>query len=105
MKEMNVAMQCLATYNVVINVPDEMELGDAIRYMKNHIDKIPVSHDLVYVPDSDEVDEENCFFLPEYRFGEEMRPGCDGNGLPGRSPIRFRELQDYMDKVKKEKNQ
>ena len=59
MKRLNVTVQCLAVYNSSIEVPDNMTLEEAIEYAKKHINNIPCGT-LTYVPDSDELDEENC---------------------------------------------
>lgn len=60
-KRLNVTVVCFAVYNSGIDVPYEMSLDEAIQYAKNHIDAIPIS-ELEYISDSDEIDEENCYF-------------------------------------------
>lgn len=62
MKVFNVAVQCMAVYNSIIEVPNEFTLKEAIEYAKEHIDEIPISN-LEYISDSDIVDEENCGFV------------------------------------------
>lgn len=64
MKKLNVAVCCLATYNTVIDVPDEMGIEEAIQYAKENIREIPTG-ELNYISDSDEVDEENTYFVEE----------------------------------------
>lgn len=60
-KTLNITAQCLAVYNSSIEVPFDMSLYEAILYAKNHINEIPIS-ELEYISDSDEIDEENCYF-------------------------------------------
>lgn len=60
-KTLNITAQCLAVYNSSIEVPFDMSLSEAILYAKNHINEIPIS-ELEYISDSDEIDEENCYF-------------------------------------------
>ena len=64
MKRLNVSCLCMATYNNSIEVPDDMSLEDAIKYAKDNLDKIHVGI-LEYIPNSDELDEENCYFEGE----------------------------------------
>lgn len=61
MKRLNVTVQCMAVYNSGIDVPDDMTLEEAIKYAREHIDKIPLTV-MDYVSDSDVLDEENCDF-------------------------------------------
>lgn len=61
MKRLNVTVTCMAFYNSGIDVPDEMILEEAIEYAKEHINEIPIG-ELEWIPDSDEIDEENCDF-------------------------------------------
>ena len=61
MKRLNVTVTCMAVYNSGIDVPDEMILEEAIGYAKEHINEIPIG-ELEWIPDSDEIDEENCDF-------------------------------------------
>lgn len=61
MKRLNVTCTCLAVYNSSIKVPDDMLLGEAIGYAKEHIHEIPTGK-LEYISDSDEIDDENCDF-------------------------------------------
>lgn len=61
MKRLNVTIQCLAIYNSVIDVPNDMNIEDAIEYAKNHLSDIPLGV-MEYVHDSDQLDEDNCCF-------------------------------------------
>lgn len=61
MKRLEVTIQCSAVYNGVIEVPDEMNLEQAIEYAKEHIQQVPLG-DLEYIMDSDELIEEQCNF-------------------------------------------
>lgn len=61
MKKLNLTIQCMAVYNSSIDVPDEMEIDEAIEYAKAHLDEAPLGT-LEYVRDSDILDEENCDF-------------------------------------------
>jgi hypothetical protein len=61
MKKLNVTATCMAVYNSSIEVPDEMNLEEAIEYAKEHINEIPLG-EMEYISDSDELDEENCDF-------------------------------------------
>lgn len=61
MKRLNVTVQCMAVYNSGIDVPDEMTIEQAIQYAKEYINEIPLGS-MDYIPDSDELDEENCEF-------------------------------------------
>lgn len=61
MKKLNVTITCEAVYCSSIEVPDNMELEEAIEYAKQHIKEIPLGK-LEWIPDSDEIDEENCDF-------------------------------------------
>ena len=61
MKRLNVTATCMAFYNSGIDIPDEMILEEAIEYAKEHINEIPIG-ELEWIPDSDEIDEENCDF-------------------------------------------
>jgi hypothetical protein len=54
----------MATYNSYIEVPDNMNINEAIQYAKEHISNIPIGV-LEYIPDSDELDDENCDFEDE----------------------------------------
>lgn len=62
MKTFNVSVQCMATYTSSIEVPDNMTREEAIEYAKEHIDEIPIKSELEYIGDSEELDEENCYF-------------------------------------------
>lgn len=61
MKKLHVSARCAAVYNSSILVPEGLDLKEAIEYAKKHIDEIPVG-ELDYISDTDELDEENCFF-------------------------------------------
>ena len=52
---------CMAAYNSEIDVPVNMGLEDALQYASEHLDNIPPG-EIEYVPDSDELDEDNCDF-------------------------------------------
>ena len=54
----------MAVYDSYIEVPDNMNIKEAIQYAKKHITKIPIGT-LEYITDSDELDEENCVFEEE----------------------------------------
>lgn len=60
-KRLNLTVQCMAVYNSGIDVPDSMNLEDAIEYAKAHINEINVG-EMEYIGDSDVLDEENCDF-------------------------------------------
>lgn len=64
MKKLNVTVTCMAIYNSYIDVPDNMNIKEAIQYAKEHISDIHLGV-LEYIPDSDELDEENCDFEEE----------------------------------------
>lgn len=60
-RRLNVTVLCQACYNSSIEVPEDLSFEEAIKYAKNHLDDIPLGR-LDYVPDSDQLDEENCDF-------------------------------------------
>lgn len=60
-KRLNVTVNCLAVYNSAIDVPADMDLEEAIRFSKEHIDDIPLGR-IEYVAESDSLDEDNCSF-------------------------------------------
>lgn len=62
MKRLAVTVNCMAVYNSFIDVPDNMDIDEAIKYAKEHFSDIPIINRLEYVSDSDELDEENCEF-------------------------------------------
>lgn len=62
MKRLAVTVNCMAVYNSFIDVPDNMNIDEAIKYAKEHLSDIPSINRLEYVSDSDELDEENCEF-------------------------------------------
>lgn len=41
MKKLNLTIQCLATYDSSIMVPDDLSIEEAIEYAKEHLDKAP----------------------------------------------------------------
>lgn len=51
----------MAIYSSSIDVPDNMNIEEAINYAKEHINEIPTG-ELGYISDSDILDEENCDF-------------------------------------------
>lgn len=57
-----VTVNCMAVYNSFIDVPDGMNIDEAIKYAKEHLSNIPIINGLEYISDSDELDEENCEF-------------------------------------------
>ena len=61
MKRLHLTIQCMAVYDSGIDVPDDMSVGEAIEYAKSHLKEAPLG-ELQYVPDSDELDEDNCNF-------------------------------------------
>lgn len=61
MKRLNITVNCMAIYNSLIIVPDELGLDEAIEYAKEHLDEAQLG-ELEYVSDSDCLDEENCSF-------------------------------------------
>lgn len=64
MKRLNVTVTCTACYNSSIEVPDDMDLDEAICYAADHIKDVPLT-EMEYIPDSDILDEENCSFAEE----------------------------------------
>lgn len=62
MKRLAVTVNCMAVYNSFIDVPDSMDIDEAIKYAKEHLSDIPIINRPEYVSDSDELDEENCEF-------------------------------------------
>lgn len=62
MKRLAVTVNCMAVYNSFIDVPDNTNIDEAIKYAKEHLSNIPIINGLEYIPDSDELDEENCEF-------------------------------------------
>lgn len=61
MKRLNVTVMCQAFYNSGIDVPDDLSIDEAIEYARKNVKEIPLGV-LEWVPDSDEIDEENCDF-------------------------------------------
>ena len=59
MARLNVTVNCMATYNSSIDIPDGLTHEEALQYANDHIKEIPLGP-LEYIPDSDELDEENC---------------------------------------------
>ena len=64
MAKLNVTVQCLAVYNSSIIVPDGLSKEEAIEYAQENIKDIPLGV-LEYVPDSDDLDIENCDFADD----------------------------------------
>lgn len=62
MKRLDITVNCMAVYNSFIDVPDDMNIDEAIKYAKEHLSDVPIPEGLEWVPDSDELDEENCEF-------------------------------------------
>lgn len=61
-KVLNVTCTCIATYTSSILVPEYMTIEEAMDYAEQNLDVIPINSDLSYVPDSDQLDRENCNF-------------------------------------------
>ena len=59
MKNLSLTIECAAYYKTAIQVPDELNLEQAIAYAKEHLDEINVT-ELEYVCDSDSIDDESC---------------------------------------------
>ena len=57
-KTLHVRVWCQASYESEIQVPSDMTLDEAFAYAKDHIHEIPVTT-LEYLPDSDELDDED----------------------------------------------
>lgn len=70
-KKFNVTCTCMAWYKSSIQVPADYTFEQAIKYAKEHIDEIPITSDLEYIGDTDELDEENCSFEEMLESGEE----------------------------------
>ena len=62
-KVLKVVVNCLATYESEIIVPDYLTRDEAIEYAKQNIDLIPVG-ELNWIDDS-EIDEDSCDFEEE----------------------------------------
>ena len=62
MKRLDITVNCMAVYNSFIDVPDDMDIDEAIEYAKEHLSDVPIPEGLEWVPDSDVLDEENCEF-------------------------------------------
>ena len=54
----------MATYNTIIEVPENYSLEEAVNYAKKHINEINVG-ELNWISDSNKVDDENCYFIEE----------------------------------------
>ena len=59
-KTLKVTILCKSYYNASIEVPAHMNFNEAIAYVEEHLDEIPVT-DLEYVGE-DKVDVPNCEF-------------------------------------------
>jgi len=62
MKRLDITVNCMAVYNSFIDVPDDMDIDEAIKYAKEHLSDVPIPEGLEWVHDSDVLDEENCEF-------------------------------------------
>lgn len=62
-KVLKVVVNCLATYESEIIVPDYLTREEAIKYAKMYLDLIPVG-ELNWIDDS-EIDEDSCDFEEE----------------------------------------
>lgn len=62
MKRLDITVNCMAVYNSFIDVPDNMDIDEAIKYAKEHLSDVPILEGLEWVPGSDVLDEENCEF-------------------------------------------
>lgn len=62
MRELSVAVVCMATYRSKIKVPSNLTQKEAIKYANEHLMEVPVGK-LEYISDSDYLDEENCYFV------------------------------------------
>ena len=60
-RRFNVTIACQAVYNSSIQVPVDLSFEEALEYAQEHIRDIPLGA-LEYIPDSDELDVENCDF-------------------------------------------
>lgn len=61
MKYLDCTIICLASYNGRLPLPKEIStLDEAIVYAKERLNEIPMG-EMEYIPDSDQLDEENCF--------------------------------------------
>ena len=63
-KQINITVTCMATYNTIIEVPENYSLEEAVNYAKKHINEINVG-ELNWISDSNKVDDENCYFIEE----------------------------------------
>lgn len=63
-KQVNIAVTCMVTYNTIIEVPEDYSLEEAVNYAKEHINEIN-GGELNWISDSDEIDDENCYFIEE----------------------------------------
>lgn len=61
MKRLHLTIQCMAIYESGIDVPDDMDIEEAIAYAKKHLADVPLGI-MEYVAGSDVLDEENCDF-------------------------------------------
>ena len=58
MKILNVGMTCKAYRDGYIEVPDGLDINQAIEYAKNHKNNIKSNGNLEYIKDSEVIDEE-----------------------------------------------
>lgn len=61
MKVFNVTICCTACYNGSIEVPESYSREEALEYARDLLPDIPLG-ELEYIPNSDELDDENCDF-------------------------------------------
>ena len=60
-RKLHIRVWCQAHYDGTISVPDNLTLEEAVKYAKDHIDDIKgCDGQLVYLPDSDEIDDEDA---------------------------------------------
>lgn len=62
MKRLCVGVYYQAYGHSFIDVPDELNIDEAIQYAKDHWDGVPLPSGAEYVLGSDEIDEEGCDF-------------------------------------------
>ena len=62
MKRLDITVNCMAVYNSFIDVPDDMDIDEAIKYAKEHLSDVPIPEGLEWVRYIDVLDEENSEF-------------------------------------------
>lgn len=80
MKKLCLSIFCKAVYNSTLQVPDNCSFKDALKLAHSQLSSLPMEGKLHYIKDSDELDEDNCYFeynsyLPSVVV-EEMENGC-----------------------------